>query len=131
MAHAANERQERLRRMFMEQKRERWNVLREEIFHKLGEDNARQFEIALDGGDASVVDLLEDTGLTVSSIRLEELTEMEEAERKIEQGTYGDCEACGEAIPEERLRVMPFALYCVDCQERREAPVYPPPGATL
>ena len=131
MAQAAHERQEKLRRMFVEKKRERWNVLREEIFRTLGEDNARQFDIALDGGDASVIDLLEDTGLTVSSIRLEELSDMEEAERKLEQGTYGECEACGAEIDEERLRVMPFAPCCVQCQQGREGPVYPPPGATL
>jgi DnaK suppressor protein len=131
MAHAAHERQERLRNMFVEMKRERWNVLREEIFRQLGEDNARQFDIALDGGDASVVDLLEDAGLSISSIRLGELTAMEEVERKIEQGTYGICDGCGEEIPEKRLRVMPFALFCVACKEREEGPVYPPPGATL
>jgi DnaK suppressor protein len=131
MAKAVDERQERLREMFMEQKRRRWNEIRDEIFRGLGEDNARQFDIALDGGDASIVNLLEDVGLTVSGIRLQELTGMEEAERKIEQGSYGLCEECGTEIPEERLKIMPYALYCVGCQEGREKPVYPPPGATL
>src|SRR5690349_18028876 len=114
-----NDRQARLREMFMEQKRRRRNEIRDEIFHRLGEDNARQFDIALDGGDASIVDLLEDVGLTVSAIRLQELTGMEEAERRIEQGNYGVCEECGTEIPEERLKIMPYAFCCVSCQEGR------------
>lgn len=35
--------------------------------------------------------------------------------RRIEQGTYGYCAACGTAIPYERLSVMPETAYCVGC----------------
>lgn len=39
---------------------------------------------------------------------------------KIEEGTYGQCDDCGEAIPEGRLRAVPGAIRCVTCQRERE-----------
>lgn len=39
---------------------------------------------------------------------------------RINAGTYGMCEECNGEIGEERLRVVPFALYCKECQEDRE-----------
>jgi DnaK suppressor protein len=39
---------------------------------------------------------------------------------KIDDGTYGICEECGEEIPIERLKILPFAARCVDCQEQKE-----------
>ena len=37
--------------------------------------------------------------------------------RKIEEGTYGRCERCGETIPPERLEAMPRARLCVPCKQ--------------
>ena len=37
----------------------------------------------------------------------------------LEQGRYGTCDKCGEEIPMERLKAVPFAAYCVDCQKKR------------
>lgn len=37
----------------------------------------------------------------------------------MEQGRYGVCAQCGEEVPLARLKVVPFAAYCVDCQEKR------------
>ena len=37
----------------------------------------------------------------------------------LERGRYGTCNQCGEEIPVERLKAVPFAAYCVDCQEKR------------
>lgn len=38
---------------------------------------------------------------------------------RLEQGRYGICAKCGEEIPLERLKAVPFAAFCVDCQEER------------
>jgi len=62
----------------------------------------------------------------VADIRRQELTAMDEALGRLEGGTYGICEECGLEIPEERLRVMPFARYCREDQEKQEGPTYPP-----
>ena len=36
--------------------------------------------------------------------------------QKIEEGSFGSCERCGEPIAEKRLEVLPFARYCIECQ---------------
>jgi RNA polymerase-binding protein DksA len=44
-------------------------------------------------------------------------TAIEEALQRMDAGTFGVCARCGREIPLARLRAMPFANYCVDCQE--------------
>lgn len=39
---------------------------------------------------------------------------------KIDRGTYGMCDACGRAIKKARLKALPFATLCLDCQDRLE-----------
>ena len=39
---------------------------------------------------------------------------------RLEQGDYGYCFDCGEEIAEKRLRALPFAVRCKDCEEARE-----------
>jgi DnaK suppressor protein len=41
------------------------------------------------------------------------LTDLDEALRRLDTGTYGICEQCGEPIPAERLAVLPSARTCV------------------
>ena len=41
--------------------------------------------------------------------------EIDAALGRIEAGTYGSCDRCGAAIPEERLELRPFAGRCVAC----------------
>lgn len=43
------------------------------------------------------------------------------AKDRISEGTYGICAHCGRPIPQRRLKVLPTATLCVQCQERREA----------
>lgn len=44
---------------------------------------------------------------------------IDQALSRVDNGTYGTCAECGEDIPLERLKALPFALLCVDCQEKR------------
>jgi DnaK suppressor protein len=48
------------------------------------------------------------------------LKEIDRALEKIEQGTYGICETCGQPIAEERLLAIPYARQCIDCKRREE-----------
>lgn len=45
----------------------------------------------------------------------EEIGQIDRALERIEQGRYGVCESCGEAISPERLRIAPYATKCVSC----------------
>ncbi len=47
---------------------------------------------------------------------------------RLERRRYGLCDQCGEEIPLKRLRAMPFAACCVDCQEKRDRRVRPGQG---
>ncbi|MCK5533484.1 TraR/DksA family transcriptional regulator [bacterium] len=49
------------------------------------------------------------------------LGNVEDALLKIEKGTYGSCEKCGKEIEIERLKVMPFAKFCINCKSQMES----------
>lgn len=49
----------------------------------------------------------------------EKLRAMDFALNLLERGRYGICTECSDEIPWERLRTLPFAAYCVDCQHKR------------
>jgi DnaK suppressor protein len=51
-------------------------------------------------------------GLDYNQLRL-----VEEALDRLDAGDYGICLACDERIAEKRLRALPWARYCVTCQE--------------
>lgn len=46
--------------------------------------------------------------------------DIDQALRKIEDGTYGKCERCGQDIPVERLDAVPYATLCVSCKQLEE-----------
>ena len=50
----------------------------------------------------------------------EKLTQVDDALKRIETGTYGICESCEEDIDKERLAAMPFTKLCLSCQEDLE-----------
>lgn len=62
-----------------------------------------------------------DLQLGLVSKEQEILYKVDEALQRIENGTYGKCESCGEPVKESRLKAVPFAKLCVPCQEKEEA----------
>ena len=51
---------------------------------------------------------------------LERITQVERALERLEDGSYGWCERCGNAIPVERLAAFPSATLCVSCKQLEE-----------
>ena len=49
---------------------------------------------------------------------------IEEALQRMAQGTYGICLDCGEKIAIERLKALPYARYCIRCEDAREKRPY-------
>jgi DnaK suppressor protein len=47
------------------------------------------------------------------------LADVERAQRKLADGTYGICDQCGAEIPDERLAARPWAVLCVACASTR------------
>jgi len=50
----------------------------------------------------------------------ERLYALDEAIRRIDEGSYGVCDMCGCRISKQRLKVMPQAGKCIECQEKEE-----------
>jgi RNA polymerase-binding transcription factor DksA len=58
-----------------------------------------------------------------------ELADVEHALRRLEDGTYGICEACGEPIGEDRLEALPAARFCLKDQAAAEEELRRPTAA--
>ena len=74
----------------------------------------------LDQGESSEVDIQEDIEFALIQMKSETLNKINEALTRLEQGDYGNCFDCGAEIAEKRLRALPFAVRCKDCEEARE-----------
>ncbi len=57
------------------------------------------------------------------------ILKIEEALERIEDGSFGICEKCGEDISEQRLKARPVTTHCIDCKKREEKPWKRPVGS--
>ncbi len=48
------------------------------------------------------------------------LTEVQDALKRLDDGTYGKCVVCGKTIPEKRLEAIPWAARCIEDEEKLE-----------
>ncbi len=71
-----------------------------------------------DEGDLSQQSHEEWIFLNRNTLDMKLLREVQDALRRIDQGTYGICYECEEAISPKRLDAVPWAKFCVSCQER-------------
>ena len=53
----------------------------------------------------------------IANHQLDELKQIDEAIKKIQDETYGKCDMCGINIPIGRLKAKPFAKFCTECRE--------------
>lgn len=114
------ERKIRLKKLLLAKRKEILKEIKEDISKYIKGESKQLVDTALDDGDWSIVDLSEDINLKHMNTHREDLQKIDEAIRKLEEGTYGICEDCGEEISEKRLKILPYAIYCIDCKEKRE-----------
>lgn len=74
-----------------------------------------------DEGESSEAEIQGDMEFALLQMKAETLQKIEGALARLEDGRYGCCYECGEEISERRLRALPFAVRCKDCEEIREA----------
>ena len=77
-----------------------------------------RLDVPSDEGDLSQQHHEEWIFLNRNTIDIKLLREISDALVRIEQGTYGVCLECEEPISAKRLEALPWARYCVPCQER-------------
>ncbi len=75
----------------------------------------------LDAAESSEADIQDALGFALIQLKAETLKMIDTALRRIQEGDYGDCFECGDEIAEARLRALPFAGRCRDCEAIREA----------
>ena len=104
--------------MLEERRRELMNEVQGRI-RDVRADGSKDREV-LDQGESSEVDIQEDIEFALIQMKSETLNKINEALRRLDEGTYGNCFECGEEIAQARLRALPFAVRCKDCEEARE-----------
>ena len=82
-------------------------------------DGSKDREV-FDQGESSEVDIQDDIEFALIQMKSETLNKIDEALHRLDESTYGNCFECGEEIAEARLRALPFAVRCKDCEEARE-----------
>jgi DnaK suppressor protein len=70
--------------------------------------------------DTATVTLDREIDYTLEENSEHVLKEIDRALAKIEAGSFGTCETCGQPIAEERLLAIPYATQCIDCKRREE-----------
>jgi len=113
------ERYEELRRILEERRRDILSEVKGRIRGVRAEGSEKPHEV-MDPGETSEVDIQEDIEFALIQMKAETLNKINEALSRLEEGTYGHCFECGEEISEQRLRALPFAVRCKDCEEARE-----------
>jgi len=61
----------------------------------------------------------QDVIASMLELRSQMLKEIERSLQRLAKGTYGICEACGEEISPARLKAIPWAHFCLTCQEQQ------------
>jgi DnaK suppressor protein len=76
-----------------------------------------------DAEEQSVDDFVQEVDLALMQMKSETLKKIDQAISRLEEGTYGRCQECDLEIPPPRLRALPFAALCRECQEEAESTV--------
>lgn len=111
---------DRLKRGMLERQRTLVAEVNEQRSQAAADGNDEAIGGVGDAGDESVVRMMTDLHLQEAGRDLEELRDIEAALQRIDEGAYGDCDECGNAIGFPRLEVQPTAIRCIDCQALHE-----------
>jgi DnaK suppressor protein len=113
-------RYDELKQMLEDRRREILNEVQSRIKDVRTEGAGSLTTGVVDAEETSVADIQEDIELALIQMKAETLTRINEALGRLEENTYGRCNECGQEISPQRLRALPFAIRCKDCEEARE-----------
>ena len=107
---------EYFRNLLIDQRRQATEDLRADRATALEGDDGVE-----DIGEMSEFDLNRSVALDLATRQSQLIQDIDDALRRIENGTYGQCVRCGKPLDEERLKAMPTAKYSAECQAAIEA----------
>ncbi|RMG89707.1 MAG: RNA polymerase-binding protein DksA [Candidatus Dadabacteria bacterium] len=102
------------------------NLLRERLDALLGEARATMTELIegeetfADPADRATAESDRAFQLRIRDRERKLIAKIQEALQRIDEGTYGICETCGEEIDERRLKARPVTTQCIDCKSEAE-----------
>ena len=108
-------RYEALKQMLVLRQRELLNELQGKI-RSVRTEGSRQGRAALNPSD-SEIDIQDDLDFVLIQMKAETASKITDALLGLEEGRYGLCFECAEQISQPRLRALPFAVRCKDCEE--------------
>ncbi|MFL6210475.1 MAG: TraR/DksA family transcriptional regulator [Pyrinomonadaceae bacterium] len=104
--------------------RDRLLARREGLFRQVTEaemsSRERDLEATQDPADMAANAYTKELLISMSANDRRLLDLIDEALRRIEAGEYGECVNCGEQVQEKRLEAVPWARYCLKCQDLQE-----------
>jgi len=109
-----------LKQMLEDRKKEILGQLKDKIRDVRTENVSGKVNTVLDPGESSEQGIQEDIEFALIQMKAETLNKINEALNRLDEGAYGNCFECGEEISHPRLRALPFAVRCRDCEEARE-----------
>jgi DnaK suppressor protein len=116
----STERYRDLKQMLEGRKREIQGQLHERIRDVRTDNGSGKLNTVLDPVESSEAGIQEDIEFALIQMKAETLNKVNEALGRLEEGAYGNCFECGEEIAQQRLRALPFAVRCRECEEARE-----------
>ena len=109
-----------LKAILEERKRQILSQVHEKIRDVRTENVTGKVNNVLDPGESSEAGIQEDIEFALIQMKAETLNKINEALTRLEEGAYGNCFECGEEISQARLRALPFAVRCIECEQARE-----------
>jgi DnaK suppressor protein len=109
-----------LKRILEERRREILAQVQEKMRGVRNEGGTGDGQGVLDAAESSEADIQDEIEFALIQMKSETLHRIEEALTRLDEGTFGNCFECGDEISERRLRALPFAVRCKDCEEARE-----------
>jgi DnaK suppressor protein len=109
-----------LKQILEERRRQILSAVKTKIKDVRAEGSGGMMHTVADAAESSESDIQDDIEFALIQLKAETLNKIDEALRRLEEGSYGYCFECGEEISEQRLRALPFAVRCKDCEEQRE-----------
>jgi len=116
----ARTRYDELKQILEERRREILNEVQEKMRDVRAVGASGEGQGVLDVAESTEADIQDDIEFALIQLKSETLHKIEEALARHAEGTYGYCFECGDEISERRLRALPFAVRCKDCEEARE-----------
>jgi DnaK suppressor protein len=121
MASALTQEQiEEIRSLLLEKKQTIERDIRRNFSRFLEESSEESTVVDMEDGDESRVDVGKEMSYQVMSRWSRELKKINEGLQRIDSGEYGVCDECESRIRFERLKAMPFAQLCLNCQQESE-----------